>query len=188
MKLTPSSTARRRVALACSRSGGSPQTPWPVIRMAPNPRRFTVRSPPTSMEPASAALGLLFMRYLPRLLRPAFQARSAGCTRAGAAGGPLSRNAGAGGAVRAGADGWTGADAAGPDPVRGAAGRAAAPSGDAGGGPNPGPASGRAPGPGAPPGVRTGAGPAASAAHRGATTPPARYPVRPAACRPAGPG
>src|SRR5260370_38799465 len=38
--------------------------PRPVIRMAPNPRRLTVRSPPTSMVPAAAAVGCAFTRYL----------------------------------------------------------------------------------------------------------------------------
>src|SRR5580704_17379117 len=57
MKLTPSSTTLRRVAMACSRLGGSPQIPVPVIRIAPKPRRLTVRSPPTSMVPAAAAVG-----------------------------------------------------------------------------------------------------------------------------------
>ena len=38
--------------------------PRPVIRMAPNPSRFTVRSPPTSMVPAAAAVGCAFTRYL----------------------------------------------------------------------------------------------------------------------------
>src|SRR5579871_802353 len=61
MKLTPSSTARRSAALARSRSGGGPQTPGPVIRIAPKPSRFTVRSPPTSILPAAAAVGLPFM-------------------------------------------------------------------------------------------------------------------------------
>ena len=56
MKFTPSSTARRRTAFASSRSGGGPQMPRPVIRIAPKPRRLTVRSPPTSMVPASPAL------------------------------------------------------------------------------------------------------------------------------------
>src|SRR6266851_5009274 len=64
MKLTPSSTTRRSVAMAWSRLGGSPQMPGPVIRMAPNPRRLTVRSPPTSMVPAAAAVGCAFTRYL----------------------------------------------------------------------------------------------------------------------------
>src|ERR1700709_1542358 len=56
MKLMPSSTTRRSVAMAWSRLGGSRQIPGPVIRMAPKPRRLTVRSPPTSMVPAAAAV------------------------------------------------------------------------------------------------------------------------------------
>src|SRR6185312_2506721 len=64
MKLTPSSTTRRSVAMARSRLGGSPQMPGPVIRMAPNPSRLTVRSPPTSMVPAAAAVGCASTRYL----------------------------------------------------------------------------------------------------------------------------
>src|SRR6266516_144561 len=54
MKLTPSSTARRSAALAWSASGGSPQMPSPVTRIAPNPIRATTRSPPISMAPARA--------------------------------------------------------------------------------------------------------------------------------------
>src|SRR6266480_1834121 len=46
MKLTPSSTARRKTFFAFSRSGGQPQIPSPVNRIAPNPRRLTKRSPP----------------------------------------------------------------------------------------------------------------------------------------------
>src|ERR1700759_1350071 len=64
MKLTPSSTTRRSVAMAWSRLGGSPQIPGPGIRMAPNPGRLTVRSPPTSMVPAAAAVGCASTRYL----------------------------------------------------------------------------------------------------------------------------
>src|SRR5882724_1730647 len=64
MKLMPSSTTRRSVAMAWSRLGGSPQMPRPVIRMAPNPSRLTVRSPPTSMVPAAAAVGCASTRYL----------------------------------------------------------------------------------------------------------------------------
>src|SRR5437773_10803182 len=52
----PSSSARRRTRLHSSRSSGSPQMPAPVIRMAPKPKRFTVKSPPRSIVPASAAL------------------------------------------------------------------------------------------------------------------------------------
>src|SRR5439155_7602290 len=46
MKLTPSSTARRKTFFALSRSGGQPQIPSPVRRIAPKPRRLTNRSPP----------------------------------------------------------------------------------------------------------------------------------------------
>src|SRR5439155_15930169 len=46
MKLTPSSTARRKTFFAPSRSGGQPQIPSPVNRIAPNPSRLTKRSPP----------------------------------------------------------------------------------------------------------------------------------------------
>jgi hypothetical protein len=44
--LTPSSTARRKTFFAFSRSGGQPQIPSPVSRIAPKPRRLTNRSPP----------------------------------------------------------------------------------------------------------------------------------------------
>src|SRR6478672_8887568 len=47
MKFTPRSTARSRTRFASSTSFGSPQIPLPVSRIAPNPRRFTSRSPPT---------------------------------------------------------------------------------------------------------------------------------------------
>src|SRR6266496_554528 len=46
MKLTPSSTARRKTFFAFSRLGGQPQIPSPVNRIAPNPSRLTNRSPP----------------------------------------------------------------------------------------------------------------------------------------------
>src|SRR5213082_1767105 len=46
MKLTPSSTARRKTLFAFSRSGGQPQIPSPVNRIAPKPSRLTNRSPP----------------------------------------------------------------------------------------------------------------------------------------------
>src|SRR5580704_17715865 len=68
MKLTPSSTTRRSVAMACSRLGGSPQIPDPVIRIAPKPMRLTVRSPPTSMVPAAAAVGCALTPYLLKAL------------------------------------------------------------------------------------------------------------------------
>src|SRR5579872_431038 len=55
MKLTPSSTARRRTAIAALRSFGGPQMPCPVRRMAPKPRRWTVSSPPSDTVPAKLA-------------------------------------------------------------------------------------------------------------------------------------
>src|SRR5437588_9799944 len=55
MKLTPSSTARRRTAIAAAGSLGGPQIPSPVIRMAPKPRRCTVSSPPSEIVPLEAA-------------------------------------------------------------------------------------------------------------------------------------
>src|SRR5262249_19294519 len=61
MNVTSNSTARLSAAFAVSRSGGSPQMPGPVIRIAPKPSRLTVRSPPTSMVPAFAAVIWLFM-------------------------------------------------------------------------------------------------------------------------------
>ena len=68
-------TARRSASLARSRSGGSPQIPGPVIRIAPKPSRFTVRSPPTSILPAAAAVGLPFMTA-PSAAYPAIQSAS----------------------------------------------------------------------------------------------------------------
>src|ERR1035441_7689852 len=56
MKLTPSSTARRRTLSALSRSGGQPHIPSPVRRIAPKPRRFTERSPPRRKEDLPAGL------------------------------------------------------------------------------------------------------------------------------------
>src|SRR5207247_2030153 len=47
MKLTSSSTARRKTFFAFSRSGGQPQIPSPVNRIAPNPSRLTNKSPPS---------------------------------------------------------------------------------------------------------------------------------------------
>src|SRR4051794_8016303 len=55
MKFTPSSTARRRTRTASSRSAGGPHTPLPVRRIAPKPRRLTVRSPPSLNVPDAAA-------------------------------------------------------------------------------------------------------------------------------------
>ena len=55
MKLIPNSTARRRTRTASARFAGSPQTPSPVIRIAPNPNRITRRSPPIRNSPAFLA-------------------------------------------------------------------------------------------------------------------------------------
>src|SRR5580704_16267403 len=55
MKLTPRATALRRTRTASFLSLGSPQTPLPVIRIAPNPSRLTLRSPPIRNWPAFAA-------------------------------------------------------------------------------------------------------------------------------------
>src|SRR6202795_83746 len=58
----PSSTARRRTAIAVAGSFGGPQIPSPVRRMAPKPRRLTVSSPPSKIVPLLAAdrLGVVF--------------------------------------------------------------------------------------------------------------------------------
>src|SRR5207245_9969212 len=55
MKLTPSSTARRRTAIAAAGFLGGPQIPSPVIRMAPKPRRWIVSSPRSEIVPLQAA-------------------------------------------------------------------------------------------------------------------------------------
>src|SRR5579862_3141897 len=59
MKLTPSSGNRRSVASAARRSGGGPQIPRPVIRMAPYPRRLMVRSPNVNRPAALALMELM---------------------------------------------------------------------------------------------------------------------------------
>src|SRR5450756_2690932 len=64
MKLTPSSTARRSAAIACSLSGGSPQISLPVMRIAPNPRRLAASSPPIRIVPAADADDWAFMCFL----------------------------------------------------------------------------------------------------------------------------
>jgi hypothetical protein len=57
MKLTPSSTARRKTFFAFSRSGGQPQIPSPVNRIAPKPSRLTKESPPSrNVSPALPVL------------------------------------------------------------------------------------------------------------------------------------
>src|SRR5215472_9984108 len=64
MKLTPSSTARRRMAIALFRSFGGPQIPSPVRRIAPYPRRLTETCPPREIVPASLA-EMLFVPITP---------------------------------------------------------------------------------------------------------------------------
>src|SRR5918992_379531 len=54
IKFMPNSTALLSTDLASSGSSGSPQIPGPVMRIAPKPRRFTLRSPRASV-PAAAA-------------------------------------------------------------------------------------------------------------------------------------
>src|SRR6266853_1815793 len=62
MKLTSSSTARRRTASAPFRSFGGPQMPSPVRRIAPKPRRWTEISPPSEIFPARLAeISFLFI-------------------------------------------------------------------------------------------------------------------------------
>src|SRR5579863_886267 len=55
MKLTPSSTARRRTASAPLRSFGGPHIPSPVRRIAPKPRRWTESLLPSETFPARIA-------------------------------------------------------------------------------------------------------------------------------------
>src|SRR6202011_1134160 len=55
MKLTSSSTARRRTDNALLRSFGGPQMPSPVRRIAPKPRRCTEICPPSETSPAKLA-------------------------------------------------------------------------------------------------------------------------------------
>src|SRR5882724_3103304 len=64
MKLTSSSTARRRTAKAPLRSLGGPQIPSPVRRMAPKPRRSTEISPPSETFPATLAEISFFFTFL----------------------------------------------------------------------------------------------------------------------------
>src|SRR5205823_5929250 len=64
MKLTPSSTACRKTFFAFSRSGGQPQIPSPVNRIAPNPSRLTSRSPPSKNVLLILILMLMLMLML----------------------------------------------------------------------------------------------------------------------------
>src|SRR5208282_2335810 len=51
--------------------------------MAPNPIRLTVRSPPTSMVPAAAAVGCAFTRYLLLVLTVSLSRPPPACRRGG---------------------------------------------------------------------------------------------------------
>src|SRR6185312_524148 len=64
MKVTPSRAARCSTRTAFGTSGGSPHTPRPVMRIAPKPRRLTLRSSPRTSCPAAAAFRLLFIEHL----------------------------------------------------------------------------------------------------------------------------
>src|SRR5206468_10093435 len=77
MKLTPSSTARRKTFFAFSRSGGQPQIPAPVNRIAPNPSRLTKRSPPSSKVESSASATAARILCNPPVRTPAALAESA---------------------------------------------------------------------------------------------------------------
>src|ERR1043166_6066281 len=79
MKLTPRSTARRKTFLAFSRSGGQPQIPSPVMRIAPKPSRFTDRSAPNkNVSPLLLMLllilvvaAVIFCKIIPPAITPA---------------------------------------------------------------------------------------------------------------------
>src|ERR1044072_8492260 len=67
MKSTPSSGRRLRTSVAASTSGGRPQMPSPVMRMAPKPRRVTSSSPPMRKGPDSVAVAVIRAAYPLRL-------------------------------------------------------------------------------------------------------------------------
>src|SRR5439155_18629887 len=77
MKLTPSSTARRKTFFAPSRSGGQPQIPSPVNRIAPKPSRLTKRSPPNRNVESRASGTAARILCNPPVKTPAALAESA---------------------------------------------------------------------------------------------------------------
>src|SRR6266480_4704310 len=77
MKLTPNSTARRKTFFAPSRSGGQPQIPSPVRRIAPKPSRLTNRSPPNSNVESRASGTVARILCNPPVKTPAAVAESA---------------------------------------------------------------------------------------------------------------
>ena len=89
MKFTPRSTARRSTDFAASGSGGSPQMPFPVMRIAPKPSRLTVRSPPTSIVPAAPAVESAI-----RILSGAERGGEARGSKPPSCNAPLTKNAG----------------------------------------------------------------------------------------------
>src|SRR5712692_10806782 len=84
MKLIPNSTARHKTRMAPARSAGSPQIPFPVIRIAPQPNRVTRRSFPIMNSPALPASscpccvsGLLFrILFFPSTTKLKFNGRN----------------------------------------------------------------------------------------------------------------
>src|SRR4051812_783833 len=74
MKSMPSWGSRFRTAIALSWSGGSPQIPSPVMRIAPYPRRVTSRSPPILKVPDAVAVVVMGPR-VPRR-RASYPARA----------------------------------------------------------------------------------------------------------------
>src|SRR3984885_8908200 len=73
MKLTPSAGRRLKVRSASARSGGSPQTPGPVTRIEPKPRRQTSIAPPILKViecTAACAMALLRQRDLAHVVLP----------------------------------------------------------------------------------------------------------------------
>src|SRR5207247_5718546 len=77
MKLTPSSSARRKTFLAFSRSGGQPQIPSPVNRIAPKPSRLTNRSSPNRNVESRASGTAARILCNPPVTTPAALAESA---------------------------------------------------------------------------------------------------------------
>src|SRR5678815_2265639 len=67
MRSIPSSWRRRKTRKASLLSRGGPQTPRPVICMAPKPKRFTVISPPTEKVDIKPPLRIQAARFLDHL-------------------------------------------------------------------------------------------------------------------------
>src|SRR6185312_3977745 len=91
MKFTPRRTARCNTLTAVATSGGSPQTPRPVMRMAPKPRRLTSRSAPRTSCPAAAAFMLAFIDTSARPASKPHASTAAGACRGSGASGSVYR-------------------------------------------------------------------------------------------------